>query len=79
MTEEFWTREWNRKLREEYKLEKNLDSVFIDTFYHDKNITETNIFKNNSQSLLDFANSRKPFHCKFKKALSFHRAPMVPF
>merc|ERR1719420_2336501 len=41
ITQEFWTSEFNRILRKEYKLEKDLESIFIDTFYHQESEHET--------------------------------------
>ena len=64
ITQKFWTDEFNRILKNEYSLEKDLKSVFIDTFYHQESEHETEVFLNNSQKLLDFALSRDPFECK---------------
>jgi len=64
ITQKFWTDEFNRILKNEYSLENDLKSVFIDTFYHQESEHETEVFLNNSQKLLDFALSRDPFECK---------------
>jgi len=64
ITQKYWTDEFNRILKKEYNLKKNLKSIFIDTYYQPESTYETEIFKNNSQILLDYATSRKPFECK---------------
>ena len=64
LTKKFWTDEFNRILRKEYNLKTDLQSIFLDTFYHTASQHETDVFNNNSQILLDFARSRKPFLCK---------------
>lgn len=64
LTEKFWTDEFNRILKTEYNVKKDLKSIFIDTYYHHESARETEVFSNNSQELLDFALSRKAFQCK---------------
>eukprot|EP00090_Calanus_glacialis_P024144 TRINITY_DN37481_c0_g1_i1.p1 TRINITY_DN37481_c0_g1~~TRINITY_DN37481_c0_g1_i1.p1 ORF type:complete len:436 (-),score=108.58 TRINITY_DN37481_c0_g1_i1:226-1533(-) len=64
LTEKFWTDEFNRILKTEYNVKKDLKSIFIDTYYHHESANETEVFSNNSQELLDFALSRKAFQCK---------------
>jgi len=64
ITQKFWTAEFNRILKREYTLRNDLKSVFIDTFYHHESPYETEIFHNNTQTLLDYALSREPFECK---------------
>merc|ERR1719228_1489181 len=64
LTQKFWTDEFNRILRKEYSLKKDLQSTFIDTYYHHQSEKEEEIFQNNSKSLLEFALSREPFQCK---------------
>merc|ERR1711909_45487 len=64
LTEQFWTEEFNRILKTEYSLKKDLRSVFIDTFFHEESLLETEIFQNNTRVLWDFAVSREPFECK---------------
>ena len=64
LTQKFWTDEFNRILKKEYNLKNDLQSIFLDTFYHRASTHEINVFNNNSQILLDFAHSRKPFHCE---------------
>ena len=64
LTQKFWTDEFNRILKSEFNLKKDLKSVFIDTFYHHESAHETEVFQNNSQNLLDYALSREPFECK---------------
>ena len=64
ITQKFWTDEFNRILKREYNLKKNLKSVFIDTYYQKESQFETEVFRNNSQNLFDYALSREPFECK---------------
>ena len=64
ITQEFWTSEFNRILRKEYELTRDLGSVFIDTFHHKNDPIETEVFRNETQTLLDYAKSRQPFECK---------------
>lgn len=64
ITQEFWTSEFNRILRKEYELTRDLGSVFIDTFHHKHDLHETEVFRNETQTLLDYARSRQPFECK---------------
>lgn len=71
ITEQFWSAEFNRILRREYNLKRDLQSVFIDTFYDQTSANETAAFAENSRTLFHFANSSKPFACKdIKIALS---------
>ena len=65
LTEKFWTEEFNRILKREYSLGKDLDSVFIDTFHHNESKHESEVFKNNSRLLWEYALSREPFECKY--------------
>jgi len=64
ITQKFWADEFNRILKNEYNLKKDLKSVFIDTYYHNESQYETDVFHNNSQNLLDYALTREPFECK---------------
>ena len=64
ITQEFWTSEFNRILRKEYELTRDLRSVFIDTFHHKHDPYETEVFRNETQTLLDYAKSRQPFECE---------------
>ena len=65
LTQKFWTDKFNRMLMKEYNLNAPLQSIFLDTFYNVASNKETNIFNNNSESLLNFSKTRKPFQCKF--------------
>jgi len=70
LTEKFWADEFNRILRKEFKLTRNLDAVFIDTFYEEISPQENLAFEKNTAELFRFANSTKPFPCKdIKSAL----------
>jgi len=64
ITKEFWTNEFNRIIRRDFKVKKPLKSVFIDTFYHKNNRNETLAFRSETEELLNFALSRDPFICK---------------
>jgi len=71
ITEKFWANEFNRILKKEYKLQRNLDALFIDTFYEANSPQENLAFTQNTAELFRFANSTKPFPCKdIKIALS---------
>lgn len=71
ITETFWSQEFNRILRREYGLKRDLQALFIDTFYEQTSPQEVAAFNRNTQELLQFANSAKPFACKdIKIALS---------
>ena len=65
LTQKFWKDEFNRILKSEYSVEKDLESVFIDTFYNDESNLEAEVFNNNSRLLWEYAISREPFECKF--------------
>ena len=65
ITKEYWAGEFNKKLRQEFKLERDLPSVFIDTYYHHSSIKEREIFQNETQTLWEYAYSRKAFLCKY--------------
>jgi len=64
MTQQYWSDEFNRILQAEYGLVKNLQTLFIDTFYHEDSEYETEVFNNNTQLLWEYAISRDPFECK---------------
>jgi len=64
LTQQFWATEFNSKLREEFNLERNLQTVFIDTFHQPGDQVESEVFFNQTQALLDFANTREAFQCK---------------
>ena len=64
ITKEFWTGEFNKKLRKEFNLKRDLQSVFIDTYYHHGSQKERGIFLEETQTLWDYALGRDPFECK---------------
>ena len=64
ITQNFWTSEFNRILRKEYKLNNDLQSIFIDTFHHGNDSHEKGVFREETDSLLDYALSREPFECE---------------
>ena len=72
MTQQYWSNEFNRILKAEYSLDQNLQTVFIDTFYHEDSAYEIEVFNNNTKLLWEYALSREPFECKdFQKQISF--------
>ena len=64
MTQQYWSNEFNRILKAEYSLDQNLQTVFIDTFYHEDSEYEIEAFNNNTRLLWEYALSREPFECK---------------
>eukprot|EP00092_Neocalanus_flemingeri_P020273 GFUD01021956.1.p1 GENE.GFUD01021956.1~~GFUD01021956.1.p1 ORF type:complete len:392 (-),score=121.32 GFUD01021956.1:357-1532(-) len=64
LTQKFWSKEFNRILQREFSLGRDLDSVFIDTYYHNKSPKELEVFSNHSRILWEYALSREPFECK---------------
>ena len=71
ITEAFWTKEFNRKLRQEFILKRDLQAVFIDTYYNKKDPNELRAFNKNTNKLFEFANKSEPFACKdIKMALT---------
>ena len=72
ITQEFWTSEFNRILRKEYELTRDLESVFIDTFHHKHDPRETGVFNHETQTLLDYAMTRQPFECNTIYPTMFH-------
>ena len=72
ITREFWTAEFNRKLQESFSLNRNLSSVFIDSFHDTNDTMEVEIYESETKTLFDFAKSRKPFHCKLNKTSRLH-------
>jgi len=64
ISEKFWTQEFNRILRKEYNLKRDLQSVFIDTYYHTESLKERRIFAKQTEILFNYAMSREPFECK---------------
>ena len=64
ITKRFWTAEFNRILRKEYKLRRPLDSIFLDTYFHTGSINETRIFNSEAEKLWQYANSREAFQCE---------------
>jgi len=64
ITKQFWTSEFNRILRKEYELGRDLDSIFVDTYYHGASTNERRIFQEEAQKLWNYANTREAFECK---------------
>ena len=64
ITEAFWTKEFNRKLRQEFSLKRDLQAVFIDTYYNKRDPNELRAFNKNTNKLFEFANKSEPFACK---------------
>ena len=63
ITKQFWTSEFNRILRKEYELGRDLDSIFMDTYYHGASTNERRIFQEEAQKLWNYANTREAFEC----------------
>ena len=64
MTEASWAAEFNKKLRREFSLKRDLQAVFIDTFYKEEDPKELKAFNENTNELFKFANTSEPFACK---------------
>merc|ERR1719331_1227516 len=64
ITEAWWAAEFNKKLRQEFSLKRDLQAVFIDTYYKEEDPKELKAFNENTNELFKFANSSKPFACK---------------
>ena len=64
ITQQFWTAEFNRILKREYGLRRELQSVFLDTYYQRESEQETQVFRENADFLLNYAQTRKPFQCE---------------
>merc|ERR1719242_1256166 len=64
ITEAWWAREFNRKLQQEFSLKRDLQAVFIDTYYKEEDPKELRAFNRNTNELFRFANTSKPFACK---------------
>jgi len=64
ITEAWWSAEFNKKLRQEFSLKRDLGAVFIDTYYKEEDPKELNAFNQNTNELFKFANSSEPFACK---------------
>lgn len=64
LTEGFWSAEFNRILKDDFAVTKPLPSVFIDTYFHPDVAGERAKFLENTNKLLTFAQSVKPFECK---------------
>merc|ERR1712156_598870 len=64
ITEAWWAAEFNKKLRQEFSLKKDLQAVFIDTYYKEEDPKELRAFNRNTNELFRFANTSKPFACK---------------
>merc|ERR1719328_316317 len=64
ITEAWWAAEFNKKLRQEFGLKKDLQAVFIDTYYKEEDPKELRAFNRNTNELFRFANTSKPFACK---------------
>jgi len=66
LTETIWAKQFNQRLRKDFKFDFDLPAVFIDTFHNRKSPTEVEKFEQNVQILWEFAESRldSPFWCK---------------
>ena len=51
ITEAWWAREFNRKLQQEFSLKRDLQAVFIDTYYKEEDPKELKAFNENTNEL----------------------------
>ena len=58
LTEDTWAKQFNQRLRKDFKFDFDLPAVFIDTFHNRKNQAEVEKFQQNVQILWEFAQSR---------------------
>ena len=67
LTEESWAAEFNKILRKEFNLPNQLiiPAVFVDTFHNEGDQEEAMQFKNEVEDLLEFAQGRPAFNCKY--------------
>ncbi|XP_040563480.1 uncharacterized protein [Lepeophtheirus salmonis] len=64
ITKKWWKDTFNDILRGEFKINRPLRAVFIDTFYDPKDPSQALEFRSNTQSLFEFSRSNTPFECK---------------
>lgn len=64
MTEDWWQREFNLLLQNDFGVELTVPAVFIDAFYDNSNRLEVEKFHENVDALMQFANNTQPFECK---------------
>ena len=55
ITEAWWAAEFNKKLRQEFSLKKDLQAVFIDTYYKEEDPKELRAFNRNTNELFRLA------------------------
>lgn len=71
LSEQFWGDEFNRILRDQYNVKRPLPAFFIDTFAHPESEYEQEKFAENTDGMIQLAQSLDPFECKdIKIALS---------
>ena len=58
MTEDIWSKQFNERLRKDFKFDFDLPVVFIDTFHNRQNTREVQKFQQNVETLWQFAQSR---------------------
>ena len=51
ITEAWWAAEFNKKLRQEFSLKRDLQAVFIDTYYKEEDPKELKAFNENTNEL----------------------------
>eukprot|EP00096_Caligus_rogercresseyi_P011722 TRINITY_DN4706_c0_g1_i2.p1 TRINITY_DN4706_c0_g1~~TRINITY_DN4706_c0_g1_i2.p1 ORF type:complete len:469 (-),score=166.11 TRINITY_DN4706_c0_g1_i2:908-2314(-) len=64
ITKTWWSNTFNDILRSEFKINRPLRAVFIDTFYDAKDPSQAAEFRSNTQSLFEVSRSNSPFECK---------------
>ena len=58
MTEDIWSKQFNERLRKDFKFDFDLPVVFIDTFHNRQNTREVQKFQQNVETLWQFAQIR---------------------
>ena len=54
ITEAWWAAEFNKKLRQEFSLKRDLQAVFIDTYYKEEDPKELKAFNQNTNELFKY-------------------------
>ena len=59
ITEAWWAAEFNKKLRQEFSLKRDLQAVFIDTYYKEEDPKELKAFNQNTNELFQYVEAFK--------------------
>ena len=73
ITKQFRTSEFNWILRKEYELGRDLDRIFLDTYYHGARNNERRIIEE-AQKLWNYDNTKEAFGCTWTMRLPRSRA-----